>query len=344
METKKYYIAYMDILGYSDYIEKHPEKVNEFLSIITTAIEKIKKNVESLTHIGKDGFKVDINIKCKTFSDNVLLCLEKGDGENEMSRLIPFLISVASIQRGLVIEHGLLMRGGITIGDLFINDDFVFGKGLINVVNLEKQAENPCIIVSDELMNYTKSVVGVDNEGYEIIKRYVKAKTSNKPTIIEDEEYYNVNGEKYFKGLFYYQALRALIVYYEKEKPFINYLFNMSGLNLFGLEFNNFLVKEQRQNSNKFKDFMVVVDDVPFILHSHRDIVASKIKDFCNYDDVDKTDIKQVNLREKVIRKYIWMLRFHNSICESLGLKKLLLPHQYGCDMNNLRLIVKSDI
>jgi len=344
METKKYYIAYMDILGYSDYIEKNPDKVNEFLSIITTAIKKIKRNVESLTNIGKDGFKVDINIKYKTFSDNVLLCLVQREGENEMSRLIPFLISVASIQRGLIIEHGLLMRGGVTIGDLFINDDFVFGKGLIDVVNLEKQAENPCIIVSDELINYTKSLVGVDDEGYQIIKRYVKAKTSNKPTIKEDEEYYNVNGEKYFKGLFYFQSLRALIVHYDKEKPFINYLFNMSGLNLFGVEFNNFLIKEQRKNPNKFKDFMVVVDDVPFILHSHREILANKIKEFCNYDDVDKTDIKQVNLKEKVIRKYIWMLRFHNSICEGLGLKQLLLPHQYGCDMNNLRLIVKSDI
>lgn len=344
METKKYYIAYMDILGYSDYIEKHPDKVNEYLSIITTAIEKIKRNVESLTNIGKDGFKVDINIKCKTFSDNVLLCLEQRDGENEMSRLIPFLISVASIQRGLVIEHGLLMRGGVTIGDLFINDDFVFGKGLIDVVNLEKQAENPCIIVSDELINYTKNLAGVDDEGYQIIKRYVKAKTTNKTTSQKDEEYYNVNGEKYFKGLFYYQSLRALIVHYDKEKPFINYLFNMSGLNLFGVEFNNFLIKEQRQNSNKFKDFMVVVDDVPFILHSHRNIVASKIKEFCHYDDIDKTDIKQVNLKEKVIRKYIWMLRFHNSICIDYKLSQLQFPHQYGCDMNNLRLIVKSDM
>jgi len=67
-------------------------------------------------------------------------------------------------------------------------------------------------------------------------------------------------------------------------------------------------------------------------------------KPFEMLTDVDKTDIKQVNLKEKVIRKYIWMLRFHNSICEGLGLKQLLLPHQYGCDMNNLRLIVKSDI
>ena len=344
METKKYYIAYMDILGYSDYIEKNPEKVNEFLSIITTAIGKIKKNVESLTNIGKDGFKVDINIKCKTFSDNVLLCLEQREGENEMSRLIPFLISVASIQRGLVIEHGLLMRGGITIGDLFINDDFVFGKGLINVVNLEKQAENPCIIVSDELMNYTKSVVGVDNEGYEIIKRYVKAKTSNKSTIKEDEEYYNVNGEKYFKGLFYYQSLRALIVHYDKEKPFINYLFDMSDKRLFGEGFSNFMIAERKINPEKHKDFMICLDDVPFILYSHREIVANKIKEFCNYDDIDKTDIKQVSLREKVIRKYIWMLRFHNSICIDYKLRQLQLPHQYGCDMNNLRLIVKSDI
>ena len=45
METKKHYIAYMDILGYSDYIEKNPDKANDFLHIVAEAIDNVKRNV-----------------------------------------------------------------------------------------------------------------------------------------------------------------------------------------------------------------------------------------------------------------------------------------------------------
>ena len=57
METKKHYIAYMDILGYSDYIEKNPDKANNFLQIVAEAIDKIKKNVCYISTIGKKALK-----------------------------------------------------------------------------------------------------------------------------------------------------------------------------------------------------------------------------------------------------------------------------------------------
>ena len=344
METKKHYIAYMDILGYSAYIAENPDKANEYLQTIANAIEKVKRNVAGLSLVGKNGFNADVDIKCKTFSDNILLCMEATDNPDEIRRVIVFLISVASIQRGLVIEHNLLMRGGITLGELFINNDFVFGKGLIDAVGLEKKAENPCIIASDEFVSFCKALVGISREGYEIIQRYVKAKKEGTAIAASDEKYYNENGEKYFMGWFYHRSLRALIVEYEKEPFFVNYLFDMSDKALFGEVFTNFMIAERKKDPEKFKDFMVCLDPIPLIVDSHRTVLANRIKQYCHYNDVDKTNTRQVAEREKTIRKHIWVLRFHNSVCDSYDLPHLRLPHHYGCDMNNLRTIVEVDI
>ena len=344
METKKHYIAYMDILGYSDYIEKNPDKTNDFLQTVAEAIDKIKKNVSYISNIGKTGFKSNVEIKCKTFSDNILLCMEVSDDPNEISRIIPFLISAATIQKGLTIEHELLVRGGVTIGELYLDNDFVFGKGLIDAVRLEHQAENPCIIVSQELQNYIEKLIDINDDGYKIIKRYVDAIATNVEPSNEDEQYYLINGEKYFKGVFYYQSVRELIIHYEKETPFLNYLFDMSDRRLFGNDFTDFMISERAKNKEKFTDFVVCMDNVAHIIFDHREVIAKRINTYCNYEDIDKSDKKQVAEREKVIRKHIWVLRYHNSICQRYGLKSLVLSHQYGCDMNNLRTVVKVDI
>ena len=344
METKRHYIAYMDILGYSAYIAENPDKANEYLQTIANAIEKVKRNVAGLSLVGKNGFNADVDIKCKTFSDNILLCMEATDGPDEIRRIIVFLISVASIQRGLVIEHNLLMRGGITIGELFINNDFVFGKGLIDAVGLEKKAENPCIIVSHELLELCKGMIAIDQESYEIIQRYVKSQAEGGAISKSDEKYYKENGEKYVKRLFYFRSIQALVFHYESELPFLNYLFNMSDKELFGESLANFLIAERKKDPEKFKDFMVCLDPIPFIIESHRTVLISRINQYCHYKDVDKTNKKQVTEREKTIRKHIWVLRYHNSTCQRYELKQLMIPHQYGCDMNNLRTIVKVDI
>lgn len=344
METKKHYIAYMDILGYSDYIEKNPDKTNDFLQTVAEAIDKIKKNVCYISTIGKNGFKADIEIKCKTFSDNILLCMEVSNDSNEISRIIPFLISAATIQKGLTIEHELLVRGGVTIGDLYIDNDLVFGKGLIDAVRLEHQAENPCIIVSQELQNHIEKLIDVNDDGYKIIKRYVDAIANKSKPSKKDEQYYLKNGEKYFKGVFYYQSVRELIIHYEQETPFLNYLFEMSDRRLFGNDFTDFMISEREKNKGKFADIVVCTDNISQILFAHREVIAKRINTYCNYEDIEKTDKKQVAEREKVIRKHIWVLRYHNSICQRYGLNFLVLPHKYGCDMNNLRTVVKVDI
>ena len=147
----KHYIAYMDILGYKEYLQNHPENASEYLDTILNAVKRVKQSSVSFTKTANDFFLVNGEIKLKVFSDNIFLCLPVTEDAAEIRRAIAFIIQVASIQRGLTIQHGLLMRGGLTIGDVFINDDIVFGQGLIDAVGMESGTEFPCITVSDEL-------------------------------------------------------------------------------------------------------------------------------------------------------------------------------------------------
>ena len=136
-KTQKYYIASMDILGYKDYLKNNPSKSQEYLDTILNAIEKVKVSVSNFENETMSMFQMDGGLRLKIFSDNILLCMPVGDGKDEIRRAIVFLIAVASVQRGMVLQHGLIMRGGITFGDLFINEDIVFGQGLIEAVSLE---------------------------------------------------------------------------------------------------------------------------------------------------------------------------------------------------------------
>jgi hypothetical protein len=104
------------------------------------------------------------------------------------------------------------------------------------------------------------------------------------------------------------------------------------------------MISERAKNKEKFTDFVVCMDNISQIIFAHREVIAKRINIYCNYEDIEKTDKKQVAEREKVIRKHIWVLRYHNSICQRYGLNLLVLPHKYGCDMNNLRTVVKVDI
>lgn len=296
----------MDILGYSDYIEKNPDKANDFLQVVVEAVDNVKQNVLYTSQIGKSGFKADVEIKCKTFSDNILLCMETSDDSNEISRIIPFLISVASIQKGLVMAHELLVRGGITMGDLYLDNDLVFGKGLIDAVRLEHQAENPCIIVSQELQNHIEKLIDVNDEGYKIIKRYVDAIATNTEPSKEDEQYYLTNGEKYFKGVFYYQSVRELIIHYEKETPFLNYLFDMSDKRLFGNDFTNFMISERAKNKEKFTDFVVCMDNISQIIFNHREVIAKRINAFKSYDHFNRSSVLERAELYRNILLYNW--------------------------------------
>ena len=72
----------------------------------------------------------------------------------EYPRFLTFITIVADIQRNFILQYDLFLRGGITIGTLSFNDDFIFGQGLIDAVALEEKAVYPRIIIGTAVMNY----------------------------------------------------------------------------------------------------------------------------------------------------------------------------------------------
>lgn len=130
---KEYYIAYFDLLGYKELFETQSDKVGTFLESIYKAIQNVKDYIQEANLSLFVGIMAQVSIKIKAFSDNILLCLETGTTRMEYPRILAFLAIVADVQRNFILQYDLFLRGGITIGILSFNDDFVFGQGLMQL-------------------------------------------------------------------------------------------------------------------------------------------------------------------------------------------------------------------
>lgn len=88
------------------------------------------------------------------FSDNLSLCAplpqphRRGDRSFEESSLGFLLVTVTWLQFRLAID-GFALRGGITVGDQFADDEVNFGPALVEAVGLEKGAKFPRVVLDD---------------------------------------------------------------------------------------------------------------------------------------------------------------------------------------------------
>ena len=86
--------------------------------------------------------------KIKIYTDNMIVGYPiKGDGEEELDEILD---NVAEYQFNLSLE-GLFVRGGISVGDFYINEDIVFGPALLDAHHTESSlACYPRIILDDK--------------------------------------------------------------------------------------------------------------------------------------------------------------------------------------------------
>lgn len=94
--------------------------------------------------------------KIKIFTDNMVVAYPiNDDGRAELDEI---LNNVAEYQFNLALE-GLFVRGGISVGEFYINEDIVFGPALLDAHHTESQlACYPRIVLDDKtvkrLQNY----------------------------------------------------------------------------------------------------------------------------------------------------------------------------------------------
>lgn len=149
-------IAYIDILGFKDMID-HDSHLPVF------ALRFIKRFINLYYHT-YNGYSKDINAedeldddnlpKATIFSDSIVI------SQPIMQLNYPFFIDlIAQLQYGLF-SKGILIRGGISFGKLYHDENYLFGKGLIKAYLFESQyADYPRILVDADLIEEMHRIV-----------------------------------------------------------------------------------------------------------------------------------------------------------------------------------------
>lgn len=137
-----YYICYFDILGYRAAFDKDSPEHTKFLATVKLASGIVGSAIKHS--------KTSVPIQCKTYSDNFLLYVKK-ELVDELLAVKIFIRIAREIQIRFLSDEGLIVRGGITVGEFYADDALVFGKGLIRAVELEeKYAQVPRIIIDED--------------------------------------------------------------------------------------------------------------------------------------------------------------------------------------------------
>ena len=139
------YCTFMDILGFSTMCDE-ADKLGQgdaLLANIHRIITSQVKYFQPYSGVIPDWY-------VKLFTDNVVsgYIISSQDGESELG--FAFLHAIY-YQLELALE-GYFVRGGITTGDLFIDDNIVFGPALIESYSIEQTiARYPRIVLSESV-------------------------------------------------------------------------------------------------------------------------------------------------------------------------------------------------
>ena len=288
MEFSEYYVAYFDVLGYKEAFKKSEEVSVKLVRSIEKSIDLTKKIVSIVNSLSNESTDDSFEIEYKIFSDNILICYRETKNSFSELHLVFFLRLIATVQRIFFEGCKLVVRGGITKGPLYLTDDFVSGKALIDAVELENTAIYPRIVVDNCVLDILKSKI----HGDDISKYIVEA------------------------------SCRDLLVKHTDDIFFLNYIISFDPWIWFpknGARPKNIeSVEEIEKNYSEGRLRKPIynpecLEEVFVILKKHKDFVEAKINEFSQ----SSSDMAE-ETRLKILKKYLWLVSFHNRICKEM--------------------------
>lgn len=159
-------VAFIDILGFKEMVFKSgkDEDKHQMISKALGYLKNLEKNhdwvkkfiavEEDAQKKGEENFIIDKLMRVTCFSDSILISVRLEEKENRFNEVFSTLVAYIAFVGNFLIKNGILIRGGITVGDLVhTREGVVYGRGLIKAHELEsKTAINPRIILSKELI------------------------------------------------------------------------------------------------------------------------------------------------------------------------------------------------
>lgn len=138
--TEEYIVVFIDLLGAKDKIANEGD---EALNIVHSAYNQ---TMDELKGLFSGTSAENLKPKVKMFSDNIAICFPSRENERYKSFAAAALTS-AFIQNQFL-HNNYLLRGGIALGDCFIDETMVWGKALVDAYKVESSiAIYPRIVI-----------------------------------------------------------------------------------------------------------------------------------------------------------------------------------------------------
>lgn len=141
-------VAYIDIIGWKEATQNHEE--------ISSEVKKALKIMDEQTRIGTrpDSQIISEDFEIGLFSDGMVVTISPQVGGHR-------IFSIGNICRKLL-AIGFLCRGGITLGYCYHQGNRLFGPAINRVVELEKEAKFPRILLDDTVLRYNNGYLQID--------------------------------------------------------------------------------------------------------------------------------------------------------------------------------------
>ena len=163
IDTEPRIVCFIDILGFSEFVNHYDNDITSiFLQEIQESFALARVHLlENKNQYNKEAIE---HLEYQTFSDNVCISIPYFDNENDfLSNFNILSIYVRGLQM-IMMSKGFFMRGGISIGSYYADNNIIFSKGLINAYKLESEkAIYPRILVDkviiEKILNYRESQI-----------------------------------------------------------------------------------------------------------------------------------------------------------------------------------------
>lgn len=153
VETEPRIVCFLDILGFSELIKRYDDDITStLLQDIQESFKIATKTLkEAVNQQDKDLLK---HLKYYSFSDNICISLPFFETKHDFIKNFNLLCIYTRGFQLIMMSKGIFMRGGISTGSYFSDENLIFSIGLVNAYKLEsKNAIYPRVVIDDLIIN-----------------------------------------------------------------------------------------------------------------------------------------------------------------------------------------------
>jgi hypothetical protein len=280
VETETRIVAFIDILGFSKMIEDYDS--NPTSTLLQDLNEVFSKSINETFNQFKLKSK-DSNLEYKLFSDNLCVSIPFYDSEADFFTQFQVIIHLVRAYQALMMQKGYFVRGAITIGSYYSNQNMIFSNGLVRAYNMEhKEVIYPRVMLDDKIVKRLESCSAL-----------IYLMKGNKDVIVIDKNDSNYFLNPYINITHLFESLKpSILEIFEEESK--DPLVNSAVKSLFSM-IDNLSVYSRAKNDDESNEIADQVNSIQKIIKEKKVVLNAENDKY-------------------IIAKYDWLLKFNSWI------------------------------